>query len=265
MGYLRIPDFNFYQAADFYCLTRQIRKLNEKGAELLVIDLMHNPGGMFNCLMTAISLLIDKPIKNLTQWSTVSPEIAGVMELKTLLSDPDQIEMMRKELKNSVPGMDGEYLEKSLLNYADFILDQSSKGLKISEPFPIAGIEEILPHPKTRFKGPLLVLTDALDFSCADFFAALLKDAGRATLFGSKTAGAGGIVSFNLLLSNRLGITALTTTASVVQRQNGELIEGIGVAPDIEYHISPEDYLQNFEPMRQRILDVIEKMLSQKN
>lgn len=63
IGFLRIPHFKSNKIADFYCVVRIIRKLKEKGADLLIIDLLHNPGGDLFNLYAIASLLIDQPMK----------------------------------------------------------------------------------------------------------------------------------------------------------------------------------------------------------
>lgn len=181
---------------------------------------------------------------------------------KKTLSNPKFLETYRKERKLLDYGYpNDERLEKNLLVYSDHILGEAAKGFKISSPQPFFGIPEILPHPNIQFSGPILMLIDSLDFSCGDLFPALLKDAERATLFGTKTAGAGGAIE-RIKCPSLLGISGLSLTTSIIVRPNGEIIEGIGVKPDIEYRLTPQDYLQNFEPIRQKILDTVDKMLS---
>jgi hypothetical protein len=262
VGYLRIPHFRSNKLADFYCLLRVIRKLNEKGADLLIIDLFHNPGGDIFNLYAIASLLIQKPIKAFLNKEVVSLRTETALYFKSTLTNPKFLETYRKERKSLDYGYpDDERLEKNLLSYSDHILDQATKGAKISAPYPIMGIEEILPHPKTHFSGPILILIDSLDFSCGDLFPALLKDAGRVTLFGTRTGGAGGAIG-NVKSPSVLGISGLTLTTSIVIRPNGKIIEGVGVEPDIEYQLTPQDFLQNFEPLKRRVLSTVDTMLN---
>jgi hypothetical protein len=262
VGYLRIPHFRFDKESDFFCLTRLVRKLNEMDASLLVIDLFHNPGGLAFNMYASVSLFIDQPVKALSQWEVISSlQIQMAMRVKEMLTSPDLFEEEKEQRKSFFGYPADERLEKSFSSYADFVLDQAAKGSKISEAYPFLGIEEILPHPKTHFSKPILILTDPLDFSCADFFPAILKDAGRATLFGAKTAGAGGALSPPLSFPNRYGISSCRMTTSVLTRPNGKIVEGIGIEPDIMYHLTPQDFLENFEPVRQEIVGVVEEML----
>lgn len=262
VGYLRIPHFRFDKESDFFCLTRLVRKLNEMEASLLVIDLFHNPGGLAFNMYAAVSLFIDKPVKALTQWEVISSlQIQMAMRVKEMLATPDLLEEEKEQRKSFFGYPADERLEKSFSSYADFVLDQAAKGSKISEAYPFLGIEEILPHPKTNFTKPILILTDPLDFSCADFFPAILKDSDRATLFGAKTAGAGGALSPPLSFPNRFGIASCRMTTSVLTRPNGEIVEGVGIQPDIMYNFTPEDFLEDFEPVRQEIVGTVEEIL----
>ncbi len=77
---------------------------------------------------------------------------------------------------------------------------------------------------------PLVVLTDGNSHSAADYFPAALKELERATIVGMNSAGnTEGITGFNLADSSiiRLAVTILALN-------DGTLLEGIGVTPDIE-------------------------------
>ncbi len=77
---------------------------------------------------------------------------------------------------------------------------------------------------------PLVVLTDGSSHSAADYFPASLKELGRATIIGMNSAGnTEGIVSFGLADGTLIRLAVMTMALN-----DGTLLEGIGVTPDIE-------------------------------
>jgi C-terminal processing protease CtpA/Prc len=76
---------------------------------------------------------------------------------------------------------------------------------------------------------PLVVLTDGSSHSAADYFPASLKELGRATIVGMNSAGnTEGIISFGLADG-----TLMRLAVSTLALNDGTLLEGIGVTPDI--------------------------------
>jgi len=263
VGYIRIPHFRSSRTSDFFSLGRALRKIKEGDAALVVIDLMHNPGGLMLNMYAIASLFIDEPINALWQAEVLSSEqIKLALTIKGELASYKGFELELDGRKSYFGYPVDDQFRASLQKYADFVLQEASYKKSIAESYPYLGIEKVHPHPRIKFSGPLLMLVDALDFSCAELFQALLKDAGRARLMGSKTVGAGGGISPPIAFPNRLGIGDFQLTTSIVTRPNGQIIEGIGIEPDVHYTLTAEDYLHNFEPYKKRILEEIDKMLS---
>jgi len=76
---------------------------------------------------------------------------------------------------------------------------------------------------------PLVVLTDGSSHSAADYFPAALKELGRATIIGMPSAGnTEGIISFGLADGTLIRLAVMTMALN-----DGTILEGIGVTPDI--------------------------------
>ena len=148
-----------------------------------------------------------------------------------------------------------------MVRSAQFILQQFNAGRRFTDLIHISGVDDIDPAPKAeeRYTKPILLLTNALDFSGGDFFPAIMQDNKRATIMGVRTAGAGGIVrSFSV---NQFGIDHLSATGSLAERPNGQPIENLGVTPDVPYEITARDYRMGFGEYRYNILKTLKKML----
>ncbi len=77
---------------------------------------------------------------------------------------------------------------------------------------------------------PLVVLTDGSSHSAADYFPAALKELERATIIGTNSAGnTEGIISFGLADGTLMRLAVMTLALN-----DGTILEGIGVTPDIE-------------------------------
>ena len=107
----------------------------------------------------------------------------------------------------------------------------SSKGTSMGTMITRAGSLKlaVLPRP-SPFTGPVAVLVDELSMSASEVLAQGLKDAGRARVFGRRSAGAvlGSIVE---KLPNGDGLQYPTAR---FEFQSGTVVEGVGVIPDVE-------------------------------
>jgi carboxyl-terminal processing protease len=112
----------------------------------------------------------------------------------------------------------------------------------------------VLPRPEI-FKGPVAVLVDGLSASCSEIFAGGLKDLGRARIFGSTTAGAV-LPSIVEKLPNDDGFQYAFAN---YRSENGDILEGNGVKPDVEVYHTREALLQGKDLILEAALDWIKK------
>jgi len=101
----------------------------------------------------------------------------------------------------------------------------------------------IYPQPSS-FKGPLAILIDGGSASTSEIMAGGLRDLGRARLFGTRTAGAALPSTFERLPNGDGFQYAIANYISV----GGEVLEGVGVAPDVEVVSSREKLLEGIDP-----------------
>ena len=97
----------------------------------------------------------------------------------------------------------------------------------------------VLPRPDI-YHGPVAVLIDGLSASCSEIFAGGLKDLGRARIFGSTTAGAV-LPSTIEMLPNQDGFQYAFAN---YRSEKGDVLEGVGVIPDVEVYQTREALLQ---------------------
>ena len=261
IGYLRIPS---YLGSDqhFIELAKIIFKFQEK-TDALVIDQINNPGGnIFYCYAIA-SLLTDRLLTTpqhhqaITQ-QDVSQAIINIVELENIENNFDAQQVMGM----MSTGLQVDYqFSKKILNWSHFIMNEWSQGKTFTSPYSLFGVDKIAPSPCVNYNKPILILINELDISCGDFFPAIMQDNERATLLGTKTSGAGGYV-LTTEFPNISGIESYNYTASKGVRPDGDLLENLGVSPDIEYEISPEDLQFGFgsyaELINQVVIELIE-------
>lgn len=102
----------------------------------------------------------------------------------------------------------------------------------------------VFPRPET-YSGPVAVLVDGLSGSCSEILAGGLKDLGRAKIFGTRTAGAA-LPSMIEKLPNGDGFQyAFANYVSA----SGEVLEAVGVVPDVEVAPSREALLAGRDPV----------------
>lgn len=256
IGYLRIPHYS--GNANDAKLFGQIIAHLEKATDVLVIDQTGNPGGYVSYLASLTSMLIDEPIHNFHVSFLLNQE-----EMVSILGDLQRASAEDGLLFLNASSDGYTCTKKDLEAFKAYNLDllQSWNDQKLySDMQPYYGFTYINPHPKTRYTKPIIILVDELCFSCGDIFPALMQDNKRALIFGQTTAGAGGSVQ-SYDYPNHFGVYELALTRSIIERPNGELLENIGVTPDIFYKITPEDYFDGYSGYKDALIQAIHQVL----
>jgi hypothetical protein len=240
VGFIRIPDYmgGNDEAEEF----GSIISLFEERTEGLVVDQMNNPGGFLLYTYGLLSMLTDEPLSVPKEREMITQqEVVIALEVIKLLEEIKSNEDAQLILGNEIAGIPITYQTTlRLLDYFKFIQAQWESGNKFTEPYYLLGFDQILPHPTVRYTKPILVLVNSLDFSCGDYFPAILQDNKRAKLIGRRTAGAGGYILPGFF-PNRHGISMFTLTGPIAERLDNNPIENLGISPDIEYQFTFED------------------------
>ena len=92
---------------------------------------------------------------------------------------------------------------------------------------------------------PIVVLQDKASASGAEVLAAALADNGRAVIVGERSFGKGTVNRLHELehCGDPDGCGALYVSIGRWQRPNGQVIEGLGIAPDYDLPLSGDDYI----------------------
>lgn len=260
IGFVRIPNFmgDDFDAEEF----EKIIGMFKKNADAIVIDQMNNPGGSLFYLYALISMLSDKPLKSLKESSVITQEeVAQALDLKSSLdvfkTETELIEGFGSTVEGYTVTLD---LAKAIKDYCKFVIKEWDEGKTLTAPNYLYGIREITPNPRVRFKAPILVLTNGLDFSCADLFPAILQDNHRATIMGTTTAGAGGYVT-TYSYPNRFGVAEYSLTGSLTQRLDKSYLENRGVTPDILYKLTVNDIKEGYKDFARAINTEVDKLV----
>lgn len=260
IGYVRIPHYmgGKYSADKFSQLISKF----EAETDALIIDQLNNPGGNVFYMYALASMLSPTPLEVPSHEMAITQEdlffaLEGEDDLLDVRSDEDACEIIGSNLWGYPVDLK---LARQMLHYFRFIIDEWEAGRKLTNPEYLYGVKHLALHPKVQYSKPLIVLTNSLDFSCADFFPAILQDNGRATILGTRTAGAGGYV-LSHDFPNLFGIQDYTFTASLAKRPGNEPIENLGVTPDIEVKLTPHDlefnYADYVENIHQAVRDIL--------
>lgn len=258
-GYIRIPEYSDSDHA--FLQFKELIALMQVETEALVIDQLNNPGGSVFQMYAFLSTLTDYPLElPLHRITLTQKEIAAAIGMLPILdmikTDQDVLEIFGDDLSGMPVTLE---TVKKIADYFYFQVNQWSLGLTFTDPYPLWGISEVTPHPEVRYTKPILVLINQLDFSCGDFFPAVMQDNARATLLGTTTGGAGGFV-LTAAYPNLFGIAQISYTGSLAYRKNNRLIENLGVEPDIEYRLTNEDLTNFYTPFKQKILESIKNL-----
>ena len=259
VGFVRIPHY-MPEGAEEKEFAAIINYLN-KASNVLVIDQLNNPGGSIFYLYTLASMLTEKVLDipkhriKITQKDALEA-IESIAALETIKTNTDARKHLGEFFMGALTDLN---TVKTHLNYYRFIRDQWNEGKKLTDPIGLLGVDKVAPHSAIRYRHPILLLINELDFSGGDFFASILQDNKRAVLMGARTAGAGGFVLTHEF-PNHFGIKSFRYTGSQTLRESGQSIENLGIDPDIPYTMTVEDLQRNYAPFVGEILKVIKTL-----
>ena len=117
------------------------------------------------------------------------------------------------------------------------------------------------PNMQNTFRGHLVVLIDELTYSDGETFAAGVKALGLGPLVGKRTAGAGVWLSDR----NRLVDNGMVRVAEMGQFDTDKgvwLIEGVGVAPDVEVDNLPNATFNGQDRQLETALEMLKKKIA---
>ncbi len=289
-GFIRISSYEG-EAAEAKAFGKIMTKF-QKETDSLVIDQVNNPGGSVFYLYALASHLTENPLitprHKLIIGEKDAHEAANVLlRLMQPQSAKDRRSGAKADAKKDEEKTAGGYpiTEKFMrlyLNFFKFIFMQFNQLEKrFTDLTYVQAVDEIDPAPKAdeRYTKPILLLTNALDFSGGDFFPAIMQDNKRVTILGVRTAGAGGMV-VPVGIDNQFGIDELHLTKSIAYRperdpRTGEFkrdpktqellytrpLENLGVTPDIPYDLTEKDLRTGFAEYRFAIIQALQNLM----
>lgn len=262
IGYIFLKSFDHENPDLMVPEILDVIEVFEKETEALVFDITDNPGGSALYAYAVLSALTTKPLKCPTQRETlIQEDLFNYIAVQQYLNS-----MIESRNEESEPyTLSGlimtEKIGEGLKKYIKNLLKTWESGKRFTKPMPLLGIAEIEPNPRVQYSKPILLLINELGFSCSDIFAAILQDSSRATLFGKQTAGAGGYVR-KYKHTSRFGIAGYTLTGSIITRENGQVIENLGVTPDVPYDLTVRDMRDNYIYYIKNVNNEINKLIA---
>ncbi|MBT3182117.1 MAG: PDZ domain-containing protein, partial [Deltaproteobacteria bacterium] len=232
----------------------------EETTDALIIDQTANPGGDGCHVINMASLFMDKPFK------------AGGHRIRANRTQLNYVEKMLQENDLSPEN------EKAVIIIIDKIREAMATGELLTEPLPLCGFSDTY-DPYITWEGkqinytkPVLVLIDELSASGGDLFPAIMQDNNRATLFGHRTVGAGGAVEG---FEQRIGYSEITFRYTIGMLWRDVLVdipgfgetnylENTGVWPEIEYKITYDDFMSDFQFYRDAMIEAVLSLIDNK-
>jgi hypothetical protein len=232
IGYIRIADFGPNDTVGAESAFDGEIAYMEQNTDGLVVDVMRNPGGDVCYTEDLESRLMTKPFHD------------AVFELRPLLGD---VQAYQYATEQAIAEGAPTYVIEILQQQTRFV-ERAYQNGGLTEPMPVCQLGATR-TPNTGANGkpavyskPILMLTDLFSASAAELFASMFQDAKRGPIYGTRTMGAGGVVSDgNATGFYSEGYTAVTY--GLVIRENpitvagyptAPLYENIGVQADIQ-------------------------------
>jgi hypothetical protein len=276
-GYLRLHTFELKPEQRLRAIEevdKAVAKFNEHKVQAVVLDETGNGGGHFLFAFTLLSRFVEKPMRAPLQRFLVDRnEVVGFGKIsdfektaeglaktttdaearEVLANDP----LFRDNL-NFMPRT--KAIADDYREFLHFLIEDAKRRPERHLCGPIGELEQwVRPSEGERYSGKMLMMTDELDFSAAEYAAAIFKDNNRGRLLGVTTAG-GGCDQRHCKINDDDLLDGFTYTVTLGERvsHDGKLlgpIENVGVAPDYECRISDRDLRSNFSQYAQAVVD----------
>ncbi len=219
--------------------------LADAPADVVVVDVAHNPGGSVSYVQGMASLFASQPIPGQVQASRADRLFLTTLFYQAYTSDPAAREIALGRLNAAEKAYD----EKQPLAPFMPLVGSNYGPLSPMTPVQRIGTDMLDPHPVVRWTKPTLVLHDELSASGGDVFPTLLQYGGVAKTFGARSAGMGGTVIDIATLPHSgadLRLTRGLLRPFTAGGGSAPLIENNGVTPDFPYEVTIADYRSGF-------------------
>lgn len=240
IGYIRIPSFDQFLPTDDFQTEITYMQQNTDG---LIVDIMRNPGGDLCVAEDLLSRVIPTTFQNIGL--EIRATRSWVLAFQSALQDAQDFgasAQVIKQLEDLLNQVTAAFLTPSGRTPALPVCDTT-----LSVPSATDDNGNAIAYTK-----PVMLLTDELTASAADYFAAVFQDNQRGKIFGMRTMGAGGNVNQYQVTTYSEG--SATLTESLMHRVNpvvtpdyptAPYVENIGVRPDIVQDYMTIDDLMN--------------------
>lgn len=218
-------------------LTRILPRMPKNG---LIVDLRGNSGGSMALVKVLAELVSSKKVKE-QPFSVRATSLTSTLFRDFDTSDADT---RLKKLIDSVRGA---------------LRSAISAKERFTKPIGSLYFEAESMERKPAYSGPVITLMDAKTFSAAEAYTALQMDENRSLVVGTAEAsgGGGGLVAhyselrrfFSKAVGDKLpGEVGFSTPYAKwfrTEKRVGQVVERVGVAPDIRYYYTREDALKD--------------------
>ena len=144
----------------------------------------------------------------------------------------------------------GGYLETAIDMASEWVED----GIIVSEKFSDTKKNDFSARGRARLKDfKTIVLVNQGSASASEIVSGALKDHKKATIMGKQTFGKGSVQSLNQFTDG----SSLKVTIAKWLTPNGDCINEIGIKPDVEVDLKPEDINAEKDPQMDKAFEIL--------